>query len=337
MTGDTADVAGRANGGSASTTSRFQILALDGGGARGLFSAHVLAHLECDLGIKITDTFDLITGTSTGGIIALALGAGLTPAEIAAHYVELTAAVFPKSRRRPWRLPAQLLWPKYRSAPLKRALQGILGDRLLGSSETRLVIPAYDVQADAVHIFKTPHHPRLRRDWKYAMVDVALATSAAPTYLPVAKVGPHRLIDGGVWANNPSVVGIAEAVSMLGVQLDQIKLLNVGTTSEITSQPKSLDNAGIARWAKPAAQMIVGASSRGAQGLAEHLLTTSRFSRLDALVPRDLYSLDHADSEELAGWAATASRNFSPVFSERFADHRAAPYKPLLPGAGECE
>ena len=80
----------------------------------------------------------------------------------------------------------------------------------------RLVIPAWDVQRGAVHIFKTPHHMRLARDWRIPMVDIAMATSAAPLYFPAARVDGHRLIDGGVWANNPSVVAIAEAVSMLG-------------------------------------------------------------------------------------------------------------------------
>lgn len=313
---------------------RFQVLALDGGGAKGLFSAHVLAHLESDLGVSIRDTFDLITGTSTGGIIALALGAGLRPCEIADHYLELTEAVFPRSRRRRWRLPARLMSPKYEQAPLRRALGSILGDRLLYDSDKRLVIPAYDVQAGSVHIFKTPHHPRLRRDWMHPMVEVALATSAAPTYLPVAKVGGHRLIDGGVWANNPSVVGIAEAVSMLGVPLEAIRVLNVGTLDTVGAQPNKIDNGGVAAWAKPAVPMIVAASSRGTQGLAEHLVTPERFGRIDALVPEGTYALDDADPEELAGWAAHVTRHFSPLFTERFAGHVAAAYEPAFDPSG---
>jgi patatin-like phospholipase/acyl hydrolase len=303
--------------------SRFQVLALDGGGAKGLFSAHVLAHLEADLGVSIRDTFDLITGTSTGGIIALALGAGLPPADIADHYLE---------RRR--RLAARLMSPKYKQAPLRRALESILGERRLYDSDKRLVIPAYDVQAGSVHIFKTPHHPRLRRDWKHFMVDVALATSAAPTYLPVAKVGGHRLIDGGVWANNPSVLGIAEAVSMLGVPLESIRVLNVGTLDTIGAQPNRIDNGGVAAWAKPAVPMIVAASSRGTQGLAEHLVTPARFGRIDAVVPDGTYALDDADPEELAGWAAHVSRHCSPLFTERFAGHTAPAYEPAFDLAG---
>ena len=82
---------------------RFQVLALDGGGAKALFSAHVLARLEADLQVRIADSFDLVTGTSAGGIIALAMGAGLRPAEIVAEYERLVATVFPRGRRRWWR------------------------------------------------------------------------------------------------------------------------------------------------------------------------------------------------------------------------------------------
>jgi uncharacterized protein len=308
---------------------RFQILALDGGGVKALFTAHVLARLEDDLGVSIRDSFDLIAGTSAGGIIALALGAGLRPAGIVEHYQQLTAAVFPRSRRRWWRLPARLRRPTYLQQPLREALHGVLGNRLLGDSDRRLVIPAWDVQCGQVHLFKTPHHPRLRRDWKVPMVEVALATTAAPTFLPAARVDQHRLIDGGVWANNPSVVAITEAVSLLGVPLDAIRVLNVGTTGEVTHHPKKLDIGGLAAWAPHAVQLVLTASSRGTQGLAEHLAGRERYSRFDAQVPPGLFALDEADPDDLAGLAAGQSRRLSPVFTSRFADHTAGPYLPF--------
>jgi len=110
-------------------TQRFQILALDGGGAKALFSAHVLARLETDLGIKIADCFDLVTGTSAGGIVALGLGAGLRPAEIVTHYERLVATVFPRARRRWWRLPLRLTHPSYDATALRTALEDVLGSR----------------------------------------------------------------------------------------------------------------------------------------------------------------------------------------------------------------
>ncbi|HET9898950.1 MAG TPA: CBASS cGAMP-activated phospholipase [Streptosporangiaceae bacterium] len=307
---------------------RFQILAFDGGGAKALFSAHVLARLEADLQVRIADAFDLITGTSAGGIIALALGAGLRPAEIVAQYERLVATVFPRSRRRWCRLPGRLVHPSYAAPVLRSALEGVLGARLLGDSCKRLVVPSWDVHKGGVHIFKTPHHDRLRRDWKIPMVDVAMATSAAPAYFAAAQVDGHRLVDGGVWANNPSVVGITEAVSMLGIPLSAIGVLNIGTTDQVSHHPRKLDTGGLATWARYAVPLVLAAGSRGAQGIAEHLVGRHNYSRFDAIVPGGLYTLDDAYPDDLVGYAASASRDLSPVYTARFAAHRARPYQP---------
>lgn len=315
------------------TPARFQILALDGGGAKALFTAHLLTRLEQDLGLSVSASFDLIAGTSAGGIVALALGAGLPPSEIVNHYAGLIQTVFPASRRRLWRRPQRLTRPMYDATALRTALEGVLGDRVLGDSAKRLVIPSWDVQRGGVHIFKTPHHARLTRDWRIPMVDVAMATSAAPTYFPAARVDGHRLIDGGIWANNPSVVAITEAVSMLGVPLDAIRILNVGTIDQITHHSKRLDTGGLVNWAVPAVSLLLTASSRGGQGIAEHLVGKDKYSRFDARVPGGLYALDDADPDDLAGLAGSASRDLSPIFTERFAGHQSAPYTPLNSGA----
>jgi patatin-like phospholipase/acyl hydrolase len=306
--------------------SRFQVLALDGGGVKALFAADVLARIEEDLGVSIRDTFDLIAGTSAGGIIALALGAGFSPAEIVEDYQSLVNRVFPPSRRRKVRLPLRLLRTTYQQEPLREALHELLGPRLLGDSDKRLVIPSWDAQNGSVHIFKTRHHPRLNRDWKIPMVDVALATSAAPTYLPAAVVDGHRLIDGGVWANNPSVVAITESLSMLNVDADAIRLLNIGTTSALADHPRRLDDAGLGPWARRAPELIMAAGSRGTQGIAEHLLTKGRYFRFDATVPRGSYTLDGADPKELAGISAKVSRDLSPVFHSVFSGYTAGDF-----------
>jgi patatin-like phospholipase/acyl hydrolase len=320
----------RGNEPTGSNPVRFQILALDGGGAKALFTAHVLARLEQDLGVNIRESFDLIAGTSAGGIVALGLGAGLAPSEIVIHYEELVETVFPAARLRLWRRPRQLIAPVYDAETLRTALTKVLGERLLGDSVKRLVIPAWDVQRGTVHIFKTPHHVRLARDWRIPMVDVAMATSAAPLYFPAAHVDGHRLIDGGVWANNPSVVAVAEAVSMLNVPLNAIKILNIGTIDELTNHPKRRDRGGLLHWAKPIAPLILSAGSRGGQGTAEHLVGKANYTRFDALVPGGLYALDAVDPKDVAGLAASVSRELSPMYTKRFAGHQAPEYIPLI-------
>lgn len=312
-------------------TDRFQILALDGGGVKALFTAHVLARLEDDLGVSIRDSFDLIAGTSAGGIIALALGAGLRPAEIVEHYEKLADEVFPRSRRRWWHLPRRLARPAYDPARLQTSLHEVLGDRLLGDSDKRLVVPAWDPARGRVHLFKTPHHERFVRDWKIPMVDVALATSAAPVFLPAANVDGQRLIDGGVWANNPSVVAITEAVSSLEMPLSTIRVLNVGTTDEVPDHPPKLHRGGLATWAPHAIQLVLTANSRGVQGLAEHLIGGDSYWRFDAHVAKGRYRLDIADADELAATAAAESRQLSPTFAQHFAGHDPVPYAPSHP------
>lgn len=311
----------------------YQILALDGGGAKALFTAHVLARLEEDLDVKIADSFDLIAGTSAGGIIALALGAGLRPAEIRDHFDSLVHDVFPPARRRS---PHRIVRPAYSAKALAEALTGVLGDRLLGHSTKRLIIPSWDVAVGSVHVFKTPHHKRLRRDWKIPMLDVAMATTAAPTYFPAAKVDGHRLIDGGVWANNPSVIAITEATSMLGVRLGEIRLLNIGTMDPvgIGAHPEALDQGGLAQWATSVANLLISANSRGGQGTAEHLVGKGNYHRFDARVPGGLYALDKVKPEDIAGLASAVSRHLSPSYDQTFAHHIAASYTPMAgPGA----
>jgi uncharacterized protein len=314
---------------------RFQILSLDGGGAKALFTAHVLARFEEDHGVRVADRFDLIAGTSAGGIVALGLGAGLSPAEIAEHYLDVVGKVFPRRRRRKWR-PSRILKPAYSGDTLRGALTAVFGDRILGQSAKRLLVPSWDVQSGEVHIFKTPHSPRLTRDWRVRMVDVALATSAAPTYFPAAIVDSARFIDGGVFANNPSVLAIAEATSMLGVPLGAIKVMNIGTMGPFTDHSDPLDNAGIGRWGTAAVPLILAASSASTTGLARHLIGFENYVQMDATVPPGLFALDRIDPAKVAGYAATVSRNLSPEYTLKFIDHAAAPYTPP-PGRGGPE
>jgi patatin-like phospholipase/acyl hydrolase len=165
------------------------------------------------------------------------------------------------------------------------------------------------------------------------MVDVALATSAAPTYFPAATVDSARLVDGGVFANNPSVLAIAEATSMLGVPLDAIRVLNIGTMEPFTDHSDRLDAAGLAGWSTAAVPLILTASSASNAGLARHLIGFDNFVRMNATVPPGAFALDRIDAAKVAGYAATVSRNLSPEYVAKFIDHPAAPYDPP-PGRG---
>ncbi len=312
---------------------RFQILSLDGGGIKGLFSAAVLAAIEDDLNVNVTEYFDLIVGTSTGGIVALGLGLGLQPKELVAFYKEKGPEVF----RNPMRVKSLLHWVrrKFPQTALREALQSqeVFGDKKLGDSKKRLVIPSYNLGEDDVYLFKTPHHERLKRDWKVPAWQVALATSAAPTYFKTSHYVDHvRHIDGGIWANNPTMVGIIEAVSVLGVSLDQIHVLSLGTSDDVVNRPKSLDNGGKLAWANHAVGLVMRGQSLGVYKQALHLLGNEKVTRLDPKVPDGLFPLDRAGcKQDLMAKAAHESRIIMPKIEEHFMAHTATPYMPYYP------
>jgi patatin-like phospholipase/acyl hydrolase len=309
---------------------RFQVLALDGGGLRGIFTAALLAGLEADIGRPVVDHFELIVGTSTGGIIALGLGAGLSPREILDFYVREHRRIFPN--RFGWRTLRQPFVAKYRPQPLEDALRAVFGSKLLGESAIPLVIPAYNLGENAVYLFKTPHHERLRRDHRVPMWAAGMATTAAPTFFPAFRLpSDHvRLIDGGVWANNPAMVGLTEAVSMFGRGLDQVRVFSLGTTASTRTRRSRLDNGGLLRWARGpnVVDVLLNGQSAGAFTQLQHLIGENAH-RLNPPAPDELASLDACDPRELIAKASHHSRVFCPIFEKAFGSHIPVPYTPF--------
>ena len=207
-----------------------RILTIDGGGIKGIFPAAFLATVEDTIEDNIANYFDLIVGTSTGGIIALSLGLGLSAKEILMFYEEHGPLIFRGNRLLRW-----LRWfgfSKYSSAPLKEALEACFGDKKLGDSKKRLVIPSLNLENGEVHIYKTAHQSRLERDYKERVVDVALATASAPTYFPTHRsVAGIPLMDGGMWANNPVGMSVVEAITLLDWPRNSLKVLSLGCTA----------------------------------------------------------------------------------------------------------
>jgi len=308
---------------------RFQVLALDGGGVRGIFTAALLAGLEEDTGRQILDHFDLIVGTSTGGIVALGLGAGLTPRDILDFYVSENRRIFANPLG--WRILRRPFVAKYRPKRLQAALQRTFSETLLGDSAVPLVVPSFNLGENAVYIFKTPHHERLKRDYRVPMWAVAMATSAAPTYFPAFQLPGDgvRLIDGGVWTNNPAMVGVTEAVSIFGQRLDDVRVLSLGTTSTVKLGRTGLNNGGLVRWGLNATNVFLDGQSAGAFAQVQHLIGVDHAHRLNPPAPEELGSLDACDAQELIAKAAHYSRQFSPTFDAVFGSHIRSPYTPF--------
>jgi hypothetical protein len=155
------------------------------------------------------------------------------------------------------------------------------------------------------HLFRTPHHPNLTGDAERAIAEVALATAAAPTFFSAAKIknmiAENAYFDGGVWANCPAMAAIVEAVCFLGVPLDRIDILSVGTTDEPFTVRKHTA-AGIVRWSAKLLRLLMNAQEETSLKHAELLTGKPRFLRVNVTTSPGTYLLDSSgDIEELAG------------------------------------
>lgn len=194
----------------------FKILCIDGGGIKGLYSAKVLSVFEESFHTNLSDHFDLICGTSTGGLIALAASLKIPMKDVVSFYKEHGKHIF-ASKLKFFGWPGDLLLgfkqalltSKYRQKSLKDAIEKVFGSRKIGESNNLLCIPAYNLTNAMPRIFKRDYKT-LDRDNNTPYVDVALATSAAPTYFPIKEIDSNDYVDGGLFANNPVLVGLAE-------------------------------------------------------------------------------------------------------------------------------
>jgi len=288
----------------------FRVLALDGGGIKGTFTASVLATWEQQTGLRVVDHFDLIAGTSTGGILAIGLGLGLSAKQMLDFYRQRGPTIFPITS-----LASKLkhsvrhvFRPKYSQEVLLRELEAAYygGKKpvLLSESKCRLLIPAYHAVAGSSHLFRTPHHQLLTGDAKTESAHAALATAAAPTFFSAAKVGnmiaESTFFDGGVWANSPALAAIVETTCFLNVPLDRIDVLSVGTTDEPFTVRKQA-RSGIFRWSTKLVGLLMGAQAEVSQRHAKLLAGEPRFLRVNVITVPGSYTLDSPEEiEELA-------------------------------------
>jgi cGAMP-activated phospholipase len=292
---------------------RFQILALSGGGYRGLFSARVLELMEEQYGGRIADRFDLIAGTSIGGILALALAARIPAADLKGLLVKHGREIF--RSRGPL---ASWFGAKYGNQQLKDLLarEEYLGKRLLGDSGTRLLIPAVNYTTGTPQVFKTPHHENFARDHRLKMVDVGMATSAAPTFFPIYEMESQQYVDGGLVANAPGLLAVHEARSFLGQEQKDIYVLAIGTvTSQVTSDPTKPLDRGKVRWAGRIFELTISAQESLSKFMLRHSLG-DRYLDVDVLVTEAqsasvaLDKTDEAATSVLLGRANHVAQQF---------------------------
>lgn len=220
------------------TTSR--VLSIDGGGYLGLATAAFIRGIEDHFSVRLHDRFDLFCGTSTGAILALALANGRSGCDLVELYRKLGPCVFPATNfvSRSGRGLRSLVFAKYSNGKLREVLTEEFGDTTLGDLRRvgrNVLVTSFCLTSGAPRLFKTDHSANLTRHDSYSLVDVALASASAPTFLPLVEIvnpqdGARELFcDGGVAANHPALLGFTEAIAELGAQPKDIGVLSLGT------------------------------------------------------------------------------------------------------------
>lgn len=234
----------------------FQSLALTGGGYRGLFTAKVLQDIEEHVGIPVGRRFDFVCGTSIGGIVALAVAFEVPMKKVVEVFIAEGPNIFPAYVRPKSKVAIGFdLFrhrnrPRFSTTPLRAAITKLIpSDATLGDAVHPVAVTAVNVTMGRPQIFKTRHKQDWNRDWKLKVVDVALATSAAPTFFELAELNGSLYADGGLFANAPDLVALHEAEHFFDVPISAQRLLSVGTTTK--SYSLSFDSGrqfGVADW-----------------------------------------------------------------------------------------
>ncbi|SEQ60264.1 CBASS cGAMP-activated phospholipase [Neolewinella agarilytica] len=255
----------------------FNILTIDGGGIRGLYAAKALEQIERQYG-PLINSFNLICGTSTGGLIALGLSLGLSAQQLANFYSKRGDKIFPRKHwlTRGYGFARQAFFNGYSSKKLRREVIAIFGEELtMSDCKVPTCIFSYNISKGEPIVFKSPHqHADYVRDGNLPIVDVAMATASAPTFFRNHHIDHDHLpdtlcTDGGVWCNNPSLAGLLEARTHFvgnGKPFDSIRVLSISTAPKPSGKQRK--GGGLLRWKGD----MMGAAIQGQSFFANRFL-----------------------------------------------------------------
>lgn len=257
-----------------------KILSIDGGGIRGIIPGQILVEIEKEFGVEVATDFDLVAGTSTGGILACAFllenpNQPHTPKfkaeEVVGLYFKKGDAIFDVPFFHKIRTAGGILDEKYPADGIEEALQEYFGDAWLKDLLKPCIVTSYDIINRKGHFFGQ-HKAKNDPDYNFKVKDVARATSAAPTYFECEQImsekgGAFTLIDGGVFVNNPALVAYAEGRNIFKVEGEEatakdMKILSIGTGYTRKSYPyKKAKKWGMAEWVQPVIDIMMSGAS----------------------------------------------------------------------------
>ena len=304
-----------------------RILAIDGGGVRGLIPAVVLAEIERRTGRRIADLFDLIAGTSTGGILACALarpgedGPAFSAADLIGLYESEGPEIFHRSLLKRIKSVGGLTDERFDDSALNAALRRYLDGSRLSQTVTDLFITAYEIERREAFFFRSSR-ARVDPAYDFAVVDVARATAAAPTYFEPVRVSPvegsdsYALVDGGVFALNPAMTAYAELAAE--GRADEVELVvSLGTGSHTRRLPfEEARGWGQLEWARPLIDVVFDGIAQTVDFELGKILGPERYIRLQTRLDQASDALDDAGDRNLEALRREGAR----LIEERSAD-----------------
>jgi patatin-like phospholipase/acyl hydrolase len=291
----------------------FRILAIDGGGIRGIGPAHILNQISKKIKPSFVDQIDMLAGTSTGSIIAAALACGIEPDKVVDLYSNEGKLIFSPQRPKWWKLGEQAFHSLYSRTPLEAALRSTFDEITLGEINKPLLIPATDINNGCVHVFKSAYDSEFVRDVTVPVWQAVLAACSAPTYFRPSSVDKSLLSDGGIWANNPSLAAVIDAKHRLNVSLEEVSLLSLGTGHKrFFSAARASGNWGLLTGWKGFAgflELILSLQSQSTANYISLLLAKAQVLRIDIMPGFPIPDLD--DPNNLDAFVAQADLQFT--------------------------
>ncbi len=315
-----------------------KILSLDGGGIRGVLSAVVLAHLEKRLikcsgrdELKIADVFDLLSGTSTGGILVCLLlapdkGEGgemrykYSAQEIVGFYRELGPLLFKKPFSYMLRSGVGLLRSRYSEDALYDFARNIIGDTYVSEVMKDCLITAYDLSSRKAVLFSKYAAQRYGDMADYKLCDIACATASAPSYFVPAQIfakdkGSRHLVDGGVYANNPAMCSLVEAIKIWpGEPVKNFWMLSIGTGKVVKPYHYSQTrNFGYIHWLNPILDILMSSVAETVDYQMQQVFTISgvpgNYNRIEPPMLTADIRIDNASAKNIRK-LESAAQNF---------------------------
>lgn len=282
----------------------FKILSLDGGGVRAIIATTILCRLQEKFPNLMAEV-DMIAGTSAGAIVATALSAGYTPEYVSNLWLDNAPKIFLEGWARKFRTVDNCFGASYVADPLKEMLEKTLGDKTMGDIKKHLLVPSFNLDQDLLR----QDHPESRRwgpeffqnfDDSYRdvkLTDIVLRTTAAPTYFPIYQ----GFVDGGTFANNPSMAAVTSAVQH-GVKLEDIVVFSISTGNNPKYISKDIykdGNWGMVEWGPHLIELLLDSNTESISYNCGCLLQ-KRHHRIDPILPNPIGLDDASQLNQLA-------------------------------------